>query len=77
MGYSAGIRGCSDAVATGLPGISSTASSLADTFRVPANRFEDVLHAVKGMGKALDVRVNSEDVTEEYVDADAQLRNLA
>ncbi|MCS6830598.1 MAG: DUF4349 domain-containing protein [Armatimonadota bacterium] len=46
------------------------------TFRVPANHFEDALNAVKGLGKALSVQVNSEDVTEEYVDVDAQLRNL-
>ncbi len=46
------------------------------TFRVPASRFEDALNAVKALGKALNVQVNSEDVTEEYVDIDAQLRNL-
>lgn len=46
------------------------------TFRVPATRFEQVLTAVKSLGKALDVQVISEDVTEEYVDINAQLRNL-
>ncbi len=46
------------------------------TFRVPANRFEEVLTAVKSLGKPLDVQVSSEDVTEEYVDVEAQLRNL-
>lgn len=46
------------------------------TFRVPASRFEDALNGVKALGKALSVQVNSEDVTEEYVDIDAQLRNL-
>lgn len=46
------------------------------TFRVPASRFEDALNEVKALGKTLNVQVNSEDVTEEYVDIDAQLRNL-
>ncbi|GBC96153.1 hypothetical protein HRbin16_01954 [bacterium HR16] len=46
------------------------------TFRVPASRFEDALNGVKALGKTLNVQVNSEDVTEEYVDIDAQLRNL-
>jgi hypothetical protein len=46
------------------------------TFRVPANRFEEVLTSVKSLGTPLDVQVSSEDVTEEYVDVEAQLRNL-
>lgn len=46
------------------------------TFRVPASRFEDAINGVKALGKALSVQVNSEDVTEEYVDIGAQLRNL-
>ncbi|MEJ5252960.1 MAG: DUF4349 domain-containing protein [Chthonomonadetes bacterium] len=45
-------------------------------FRVPASRFEDVLNALKGLGKPMEVQVSSEDVTEEYVDIDARLRNL-
>ncbi len=44
--------------------------------RVPASRFESMLAEVKTLGKALEVQVSSEDVTEEYVDIDAQLRNL-
>ncbi|MCS6948922.1 MAG: DUF4349 domain-containing protein [Armatimonadota bacterium] len=46
------------------------------TFRVPARRFDEVLREVKALGKALSVQVSSEDVTEEYVDVEAQLRNL-
>lgn len=46
------------------------------TLRVPAPRFEETLEQVKRLGKALSVQVNSEDVTEEYVDVEAQLRNL-
>jgi hypothetical protein len=46
------------------------------TFRVPTDRFEEVLSAVKSLGTPLDVQVSSEDVTEEYVDVEAQLRNL-
>jgi len=46
------------------------------TFRVPASRFDEALRTVRALGKTLSVQVTSEDVTEEYVDVEAQLRNL-
>lgn len=50
--------------------------SAAITFRVPAERFEQVLAAVQSLGKVFNLRVSAEDVTEQYIDVGAQLRNL-
>lgn len=46
------------------------------TLRVPAAEFEGVLAELQQMGKTLEKWVTSEDVTEEYVDAQARARNL-
>lgn len=47
------------------------------TFRVPAARFEEALSGVEGLAKkVLSRSVSGEDVTEEYVDLESQLRNL-
>lgn len=47
------------------------------TFRVPGDRFEDALSGVEGLArKVLSRSVGGQDVTEEYVDLEAQLRNL-
>lgn len=47
------------------------------TFRVPAERFDDALSGVQGLAKKLLSRtVTGDDVTEEFVDLDARLRNL-
>lgn len=46
-------------------------------FRVPAQRFDDALSGVQGLAKKLISRsVSGDDVTEEFVDLDARLRNL-
>jgi len=44
--------------------------------RVPANQFDAAMQSVSGLGRVLDSQITSEDVTEQYVDTDAQLRNL-
>ena len=47
------------------------------TIRVPAEKFDEVLKALRGMAVRIDGDdVQSQDVTEEYIDIDAQLRNL-
>ncbi len=47
------------------------------TFRVPAERFDEALAAVQALAKVVVTKeLKGEDVTEEYVDLDAQLRNL-
>lgn len=52
-------------------------ASLTFTFRVPAERFDEAVMAVEALAKRVDYRkIGGEDVTEEYVDLDAQLRNL-
>jgi hypothetical protein len=44
--------------------------------RVPAGRFERSLREVEALGKVLDRQITAEDVTEEFVDSQAKLRNL-
>lgn len=44
--------------------------------RVPAPRFSDVLSQVEGLGRVLQRRIGGQDVTEEYVDLQARIRNL-
>lgn len=51
-------------------------ATLSFTFRVPVEKFDAALSAVEAMAKRVDYRkVSGQDVTEEYVDLDAQLRN--
>jgi hypothetical protein len=46
------------------------------SLRVPAARFADVLAQVEGLGRVLQRRVGGQDVTEEFVDLQARIRNL-
>jgi anti-sigma factor RsiW len=46
------------------------------SLRVPAARFADVLAQVEGLGRVLQRRVSGQDVTEEFVDLQARIRNL-
>jgi hypothetical protein len=43
------------------------------TLRIPANRFEDALSGIKGIGKVTYLSVQSQDVTSEYVDTAAKI----
>lgn len=44
--------------------------------RVPSNRFDDLMRAAEKEGTVLNRHIGTQDVTEEYVDVDAKLRNL-
>ncbi|OGH80118.1 MAG: hypothetical protein A3G08_02710 [Candidatus Magasanikbacteria bacterium RIFCSPLOWO2_12_FULL_47_9b] len=46
------------------------------TIRIPSARFDAAVAAVSNMGEVENRSVNGQDVTEEYVDLDAQLGNL-
>ncbi len=46
------------------------------TIRVPAERFDFILNEIKGLGTVMNLTVSGYDVTEEYVDLEARLRNL-
>lgn len=46
------------------------------TVRVPAQLFEGSMQEIESLGKLLDKEITAEDVTEEYVDSSARLRNL-
>jgi hypothetical protein len=44
------------------------------TLKVPPERFESVLDALDGLGRALKREVTAQDVTEEFVDVDGRLK---
>lgn len=44
------------------------------TLRVPENRFEEALDRTEALGDRLELRLSSQDVTEEYVDLESRLR---
>ncbi|MBN2309006.1 MAG: DUF4349 domain-containing protein [Candidatus Hydrogenedentes bacterium] len=44
--------------------------------RVPADRFEQTMLDLDALGKVMNRQVRTEDVTEEFVDTEAKLRNL-
>ncbi len=44
--------------------------------RVPVDRFAEVVAHIKGVGEVKSESINGQDVTEEYVDLNAQLKNL-
>jgi len=46
------------------------------TIRIPADMFDSGVEDVRAFGEVTSQRVNGQDVTEEYVDLDAQLSNL-
>ena len=46
------------------------------TIRMPAEKFRSVLKKIKKLGKVRDENTEADDVTEEYVDIQARLKNL-
>ena len=46
------------------------------TIRIPQNRFHSAINEIENYGNVLDERTNSEDVTEQYIDLKARLKNL-
>jgi hypothetical protein len=44
-------------------------------FAVPVERFEEVLERVRSLGKVLDEQTSGQDVTDQYVDLEARIRN--
>lgn len=60
---------------------SSLAGSTGETrrgywkIRVPVERFEEFVGAAKGLGELIKVGTSSQDVSEEYYDVDARIRN--
>jgi hypothetical protein len=52
------------------------ARSVTMTVRIPATDFDQSMLDLQSLGKVLERQVTAEDVTEEYVDSQARLRNL-
>jgi hypothetical protein len=46
------------------------------TLKVPVDSFSDLLQRLRDIGKPLQENVSTQEVTDEYVDLDAQVRNL-
>ena len=46
------------------------------TIRIPQNKFHSVINDIETYGKILDERTTSDDVTEQYIDLKARLKNL-
>ncbi len=46
------------------------------TLRIPAPRFEEAMKRIEKLGKVLSKEANAQDVTEEFVDLEARLRNF-
>lgn len=46
------------------------------TIRIPQNKFHSVINDISTYGKVLDERTTSDDVTEQYIDLKARLKNL-
>ncbi len=51
-------------------------SQITATLRVPASKFEQAMTDAQALGTVLERRVSSDDVTEQYVDTEASIRNL-
>jgi hypothetical protein len=45
------------------------------TFAVPVERFEEAIEQVRRLGKVLDEKTSGQDVTDQYVDLEARIRN--
>lgn len=45
------------------------------TYRIPQQKFEDFLAFARSLGEAADEFIDSEDITEEFVDLEARLKN--
>jgi hypothetical protein len=50
--------------------------SISVQVRVPADKFQSTMERLEPLGKVLSRQVTTEDVTEQFVDTDARLRNL-
>ncbi|HWL66133.1 MAG TPA: DUF4349 domain-containing protein [Actinomycetota bacterium] len=50
-------------------------NSASATLRVPADRFGAALGALRGLGEVTNERISGEDVTQEFIDLEARLRN--
>lgn len=46
------------------------------TIRIPSEKFDEKIDDIKEMGEVTSESVNGQDVTEEYVDLEAQMKNL-
>jgi hypothetical protein len=47
------------------------------TLRVPAESFESAMNEISGLGDVKDQSITAEDVSEEFIDLEARLRNLS
>ncbi|MBP2073231.1 DUF4349 domain-containing protein [Thermoanaerobacterium butyriciformans] len=62
---------------------SSSESSTSDNkktinvvLKIPSNDFEDVIASIKSLGDVKTIRINSNDITEQYYDVESRIKNL-
>lgn len=55
---------------------SGSRATLHATVRVPSKDFESALSSFEDLGRVLEKEISTDDVTEEYVDTDAKIRNM-
>ena len=60
---------------SGLGGSSGENRRGSWTIRVPVVKFEEFINATKGLGELVNVSTRSQDVSEEYYDVEARIRN--
>ncbi len=51
-------------------------SSAQFVIRVPSNKKTDAVESIKKSGEVTNIRENAKDITEEYIDVDARLKNM-
>src|SRR6266511_830156 len=60
---------------TGVSAQSGQAQSGQATFQVPATKFESVVSAIRKLGTSQSISISGNDVSQQYVDLQARLRN--
>lgn len=69
-----GLKGYVSDVSESVDGLGTHQTTL--TVRVPFNAFDGSMQQLSDLGKVLDRQIKAEDVTEEFVDTQATVRNL-
>ena len=70
----AGVKGYSSDMHESVDGLGALSITL--SVRIPFSSFAQSMSQIEMLGKVLDKQVTAEDVTEEYVDSDAKVRNF-
>lgn len=70
------IRGIAEGFGGFVAGVSTKGGGGVITIRVPQEKFHDAIGEIEGLGEVEERDLRGEDVTEDYIDLGAQLKNL-